>query len=204
MKPASNAVWLAAALLLSPALAGRATATGEGPATLSELEREAVAAPEPAEEMSLDDEEPMANGHVARAAFTTGVAEREPTDEVTRLGNDATRILFFTDLRDLQGQTVTHVWEHDGKVVARVPFSVKAPRWRVYSSKNLEPSWTGEWAVKVVDATGQVIHAEYFEYVPAADGGSVADAMPEEDAAPLPASMPEADDANVPAAMPEE
>lgn len=184
MKPASSAAWLAAALLLSPALAGRAAATGEGPATLSELEHEALAPPDSEagiEESAPDEDEPMANGHVARAAFTTGVAEREPIDEVSRLGNDATRILFFTDLRDLQGQTVTHVWERDGNVVARVPFAVGSPRWRVYSSKNLEPAWTGEWAVKVVDATGQVIHAEYFEYVPAAEAGAATPAsMPEE------------------------
>jgi hypothetical protein len=198
MKPAPTAAWLAAALLLSPVLAGSASATPEGPATLAELQEQEMAAPEAADEASSDEDVPMANGHVARATFTTGMADREPTDEVTRLANDATRILFFTDLRDLQGQTVTHVWEHDGNVVAKVPFTVGAPRWRVYSSKNLEPSWTGEWAVKVVDGTGQVIQVEYFEYVTAAEGGSVPASMPEGSAE---ASMPEG---SLPASMPEE
>ena len=160
-----TAGWIAAfAVLVSPSLAGNAAATEEMDATPAEaVEAEAAEASAPSEF-----EEPMANGHVARATFTTLVADREPQNEVTQLGNDHMNILFFTDLRDLQGQTVTHVWERDGQLMAQVPFAVGAPRWRVYSSKNLEPSWTGEWAVKVVDESGQVIHAEYFEYVAAA------------------------------------
>jgi hypothetical protein len=104
-------------------------------------------------------------------------------DEVKRLSNESMEILFFTDLRDLQGQTVTHLWERDAKVMAKVSFAVGAPRWRVYSSKTLDPSWTGEWSVKVVDAAGQVIHAEFFEYVTAASSESEAP----------PASMPPMD-----------
>jgi hypothetical protein len=161
MRRTLSAVWIAATALL---LAGGVSATEEmGSAPNDALEVHGGQESEPAVL-----EEPMANGHVARAIFTTGVAEREPQDEVMRLSNESTRILFFTDLRDLQGQTVTHVWERDGNLVAQVPFSVGAPRWRVYSSKELEPSWTGEWSVKVVDASGQVIHAESFHYVAAA------------------------------------
>lgn len=160
-----TAGWIAAfALLASPTLAGNAAATEEMETTPAEAVQAEAAEASAASEF----EEPMANGHVARATFTTGVADREPQDEVTQLGNDHTSILFFTDLRGLQGQTVTHVWERNGQLMAKVPFAVGAPRWRVYSSKNLEPSWTGEWTVKVVDESGQVIHAEYFEYVAAA------------------------------------
>ncbi len=172
-----TAGWIAAfALLASPTLAGNAAATEEMETTPAEAVRaEAAEASAPTEF-----EVPMPNGHVARATFTTMVADREPQDEVTQLGNDHTNILFFTDLRGLQGQTVTHIWERGGNVMAKVPFAVAAPRWRVYSSKNLEPSWTGEWTVKVVDESGQVIHAEYFEYVVAAVTGTEAS----------PASMP--------------
>jgi hypothetical protein len=174
---------IAAALIL----AGSAPATEEMGTLASdaveghgvdETEPSVVDEPEPAEF-----EEPMANGHVARAIFTTGVAEREPMDDVKRLSNETTEILFFTELRDLQGQDVTHTWEREGNVMAKVPFTVGAPRWRVYSSKTLDPSLTGEWSVKVVDAAGQVIHAEFFEYVTAASS---------ETAAP-PASMPPMD-----------
>jgi len=185
-----TAVSIAAAALL---LAGSASATeelGTYPGTDTELQAELVAAElQPAAEMKTQGseqtepeatEEPLANGHVARAGFTTGVVDREPKDEVTRLENDSIQILFFTELRGLQGQTVTHLWERDGEIMAEVPFSVGAPRWRVHSSKKLDPEWTGAWSVKVIDAEGQVIHVESFDYVAAA--------TPEPEASP--ASMP--------------
>jgi hypothetical protein len=76
------------------------------------------------------------------------------------------------------------VWERDGAEVARVPFYVGGARWRVYSSKQLDPEWTGEWSVTVVDESGRELHQEGFSYVPA--GESLPGAMDEE--AP-PASM---------------
>ncbi|MFA7620175.1 MAG: DUF2914 domain-containing protein, partial [Thiohalomonadaceae bacterium] len=64
------------------------------------------------------------------------------------------RIYFFTELRDMEGQTVSHRWEQDGEVMAEVPFNVGGPRWRVWSSKNIDSGATGEWSVAVVDGAG--------------------------------------------------
>ncbi len=168
-----NAGWIA--LLASTLLATGAAAT-EHEMMMEEAEAPKAAADPEAPEASV------ATPSVARATFTTLVADREPQDEVNRLSNENNRIIFFTDLRDLSGRSVSHVWERDGVVMARVPFSVKGPRWRVYSTKNLEPSWVGEWTVKVVDDQGNELHRESFSYV------SVAQA-PVEDSTP-PASMP--------------
>jgi hypothetical protein len=103
-------------------------------------------------------------GTVARATFTKAVEEREPVDSVDMLTTDASKVYFFTELRDMAGQTVTHRWEHDGKVMAEVPFTVNGTRWRVFSSKNLEPSWTGEWKVSVVDEGGGTLAVNTFTY----------------------------------------
>jgi hypothetical protein len=94
---------------------------------------------------------------VTRAVFTTSVAEREPVDQITSLKNDVQQVYFFTELTGLDGQTVTHKWEHAGEVKAEVTFDVKAPRWRVWSSKIFDPSWTGEWTVSVVDGSGATL-----------------------------------------------
>jgi hypothetical protein len=91
---------------------------------------------------------------VSRAVFTTAVTNREPADQITTLKNDVQQVYFFTELTGLDGQTVTHKWEHAGEVKASVTFDVKAPRWRVWSSKKFDPSWTGEWTVSVVDGSG--------------------------------------------------
>ena len=96
-----------------------------------------------------------ASDAVVRAVFTTAVADREPADQITSLKNDVPQVYFYTELKDLEGQTVTHKWEYAGEVKAEVRFDVKAPRWRVWSSKKLDPSWTGEWTVSVVDGSGE-------------------------------------------------
>lgn len=110
----------------------------------------------------------IANGTVARAIFTSQIADREPVDSLTELANDTQRIYFFTDLRGLTGQIITHQWEYAGKVMAEVKFKVGGgPRWRVYSSKNLLPEWTGDWTVSVIDENGSTLNASTFSYVPA-------------------------------------
>jgi len=109
----------------------------------------------------------FSRGSVAREAFTTQIKNHEPTDELKKLNNDVQKVYFFTDLRDLKGQTVTHRWEYNGKVMAEVHFKVRGPRWRVWSSKNLEPGWTGDWKVSVVNGAGQVISEDTLDYEPA-------------------------------------
>jgi hypothetical protein len=106
-----------------------------------------------------------AQGAVVRAQFTTDVQGNEPVDKVTSLSTDQTRILFFTELRDLAGQTVTHRWEHGDKVVSEVPLQVGAARWRTFSSKTLNPSMSGEWKASVLDASGQTLAVATFSYV---------------------------------------
>ena len=109
-----------------------------------------------------------ASDKVARAVFTTGVADREPTDQITSLKNDVQQVYFYTELKGLEGQSVAHKWEHAGEVKAAVTFDVKAPRWRVWSSKQLDPSWTGEWTVSVVDASGATLAQAKLTYETAA------------------------------------
>lgn len=101
---------------------------------------------------------------VARAQFTTEIVDREPVDEIVRLDTDATRVFFFTDLRNMQDQTVTHRWEFEGEVVSEVEFKVGGPRWRVYSAKSLNPGQSGKWTVFVLDESGWPLHASIFMY----------------------------------------
>ena len=108
-------------------------------------------------------------GRVARAAFATAIEAREPVDSIDSLSNDHSRVFFFTELVDLQGQSVVHRWEHDGQVVAEVPFEVGGPRWRVYSTKSLLPGSTGEWTATVVDGQGNVLTSQRLRYVAAAE-----------------------------------
>lgn len=93
-------------------------------------------------------------GGVARAQFTSGIENREPVDALQSIGLDSREVVFFTELRDLEGRAVAHRWIHEGETRAVVDFDVGGPRWRVWSSKDLIPQMQGEWTVEVVDDTG--------------------------------------------------
>jgi len=103
---------------------------------------------------------------VSRAQFTSRVLDREPIDSIERLSNERTSILFYSELRGLAGTTVRHRWEREGEPMAEVPFRVEANRWRVWSSKNLEPSALGTWTVSVVAADETVLATRSFTYHP--------------------------------------
>lgn len=108
------------------------------------------------------------SGRVARAIFTTAIVDREPVDDLKMLSSNTGRVYFFSDLRELAGQIVTHRWEYDGRVMAEVTFKVgSGARWRVYSSKNLLPEWTGTWTVLVNNESGQTLRSSNFEYTAA-------------------------------------
>lgn len=108
-------------------------------------------------------------GEVARAVFATEVVDREPVDAIDVLTTGTDRVFFFTELRDFGGTTVTHRWEWNGEVMAEVPFDVGGPRWRVYSTKSLQPGWVGTWTVTVLDPSGAVLETRSFEYQMAAE-----------------------------------
>ena len=104
----------------------------------------------------------LAHADVARAIVTTGIAEREPINELTTVPAGNKKVLFFTEIRDMEGQQVKHRWVHGDEVMAEVDFNIGGPRWRVWSSKNLIPEWSGEWRVEVVDAEGNVVSEKSF------------------------------------------
>ena len=109
-------------------------------------------------------------GNIARAQFTTKIEDREPVDQVAVLDNSITTLYFFADVRHMEGRTVTHSWEYDGQVISKKTFTIKGPRWRIYSQKELLPSMTGKWTVIVRDDSGWPLTAAVFRYVDSASG----------------------------------
>lgn len=106
---------------------------------------------------------------VARAVITSGVVDREPRDHLSEVTTDTRRVFFFTEIRNGKGLKVTHRWLHEGRELAAVDFAIEGDRWRVWSSKQLRPDWTGDWAVEVVTDDGRVLGGTGFEYVAAGD-----------------------------------
>ncbi|MGD8525713.1 MAG: DUF2914 domain-containing protein [Thioalkalispiraceae bacterium] len=123
----------------------------------------------PAATEELTAQSGFSRGSVMRSVFTSGIENREPVDDLETAGGSGNSITYFTELRDMSGQTAKHRWEHNGKVMAEVEFNVRGPRWRVWSSKALMPQWQGEWKVSVINAADEVISEEVIQYQPVAE-----------------------------------
>lgn len=144
-------------LAFSLALAGAGQLMAQEPAAAPAAPAP-TAAPAPAEAAPA----PATQGSVARAIITSGISEREPVDELTSVGADVPLVYLFTDLRGMQGERITHRWEHDGQVVSEVGFDVKGQRWRVWSSKTIPAGTTGAWKVHVVNSAGDILTTREF------------------------------------------
>ncbi len=129
---------------------------GSWPALASEEQRQ----PDPSAKAAV-----LIPGTVTRALFTRDIKDLEPVDTVSTLTNDLTHIVYFTEIRGMAGQTVTHRWEYNGKIILEMPIKVGTSRWRAYSTKTLFPSWVGEWKVSVVDAAGGTLSVNTFTYL---------------------------------------
>jgi len=104
-------------------------------------------------------------GQVNRALFTIGIDDREPVTIVDSIDSSShTSISFFTELSDMAGQTATHQWTYNNKVMFEKSFEVKSARWRVWTSKTLIPTWKGTWTVNVLDDERVVLSSKSFEY----------------------------------------
>ena len=109
-------------------------------------------------------------GYVARAMFSTGIVEREPVDQALILDTRTRQIYFFSDIRNMEGQSVIHHWKLNGKLVSKKEFPVKGPRWRIYSQKDLSAEMTGIWTVTVTDDRGWPMKIVKFQYIAEGQG----------------------------------
>lgn len=154
------------------------TATNDAPATTAQPPiTETAKAP-------MVEQAGFSTGSVVRSAITSSVENREPTDSLQAANTEQSQLYFFTELRDMSGQTAKHRWEHHGKVMAEVEFDVKGPRWRVWSSKSFVPNFTGDWKVSVVNGAGDVISEKTFIYETATAAQAAQPAAPAEAPAP--------------------
>lgn len=155
-----------------------ASAEDEAPAPVDEPAAAPVAQPEPQPAVTKPAPEPEApaetaahppateassepsafDARVVRTQLTSGVKDREPVDRlpspIVVSDGRIDRIMFFSEVRDLAGRTLSHRWERGGRTMADVPFAIGGNTWRMHSSKRVTPAMTGSWRVVVVDTDG--------------------------------------------------
>ncbi len=102
--------------------------------------------------------------NISQAVFAKSVEDRVPITIVTEADNSLGKIYFFTNIRNLKGSQITHRWIYKDKIKAEVSFDIKGNRWRVWSSKNLWHTWTGEWTVEVLDQNNHILLRKTFNF----------------------------------------
>ena len=102
--------------------------------------------------------------NISEAVFALNVEDRVPINIVEELDNSLGKIYFFTNIRNLKDEYITHRWIYDDKVMADVRFEVRGPRWRIWSSKNLWHTWIGQWRVQVLLDDATVLFEKTFNY----------------------------------------
>lgn len=105
---------------------------------------------------------------VSRAVLTTGIKDREPIDVLKdnlKRTEFVEKLYFFTEIKNMQGSTIHHLWFHQDQLMAEIPLPISAVRYRTYSSKNIMPSQTGQWRVEVVTQDSQLLAQKSFRII---------------------------------------
>ena len=94
------------------------------------------------------------------------VEQRKPIDVDTVFTMDEMGTLFcFTGIRNTNSdiQTITHIWEHNRRVKARIAMEVlSSPFWRCWSRKRITENQKGSWIVKIVNDEGTILGEKSF------------------------------------------
>jgi len=95
---------------------------------------------------------------VQDVAIGTGVYERVPTGISSNFEPSVGKLYAFTRIVGAEGDTrVYHKWYRGDVLVADVPLNVRSNDWRTWSTKNVQPDWTGDWRVVVVSEDGSIL-----------------------------------------------
>jgi transcriptional regulator with XRE-family HTH domain len=78
-----------------------------------------------------------------------------------------THVAFWTHVTGGRpGDTVRHVWSHQGRPAGAVDLPVGGPNWRTQSRRTLVPGTEGDWAVEARDPAGRVLVRHEFHCGP--------------------------------------
>jgi hypothetical protein len=102
--------------------------------------------------------EPSAAITVEQAVIAREIEDREPVGESTSFPAEIGQLACFTRIVGAEEETfIYHVWRHGDTERARVRLPVRSAAWRTWSTKKIDPSWTGAWTVQILDAGENVL-----------------------------------------------
>ncbi|MCK5830951.1 MAG: DUF2914 domain-containing protein [Methylococcales bacterium] len=111
----------------------------------------------------------LKEGEVSRALLSRGMKNREPIDKITssiHVGQEAAiKLYYFTEIIDMEGQTLYHHWIREGESIFKREIKVLGRRWRASTNKFIQYFNQGEWKVVLENEDGVVLNEIQFEVI---------------------------------------
>ena len=98
---------------------------------------------------------------VVMDVLATAVENRQPVEATAPIQSGVGELFYFTEVHGGPG-SIQHVWIWQGRTMATVPLEVRSSRFRTWSSKRIQPDWTGQWRVEARTADGKVLSFKEF------------------------------------------
>lgn len=142
-----------------------APATPEPPRADPQLDRLAPVAPVQAETMNVavpENHQGSTSLTVSNSGVGTDVVNRELVGRSDTFAV-GTRVVFWTSITGARaGDSIRHVWIHEGRAVANVKLPIGGTSWRTRSQRMLAQGADGEWVVEAQDESGRVLAQHAF------------------------------------------
>ncbi|MEH6582456.1 MAG: DUF2914 domain-containing protein [Halioglobus sp.] len=106
---------------------------------------------------------------VKRLLITDGVNANEPQGDISDIRQRSkvkglVRIYAYSEVHNLQGETLHYRWLHAGELIADVKIKVRSNSWRSYASKYLNDQMRGNWRVELESSEGELLAYTEFVY----------------------------------------
>ncbi len=106
----------------------------------------------------MEESESASSLSVSEGVVATAVENLTPIGAGDTFGAEVGTLYAFTRINGAETETlVKHLWFHGDNLMAEIELPVRSVNWRTYSSKNVLPSWTGQWKVDVTDEDGNLL-----------------------------------------------
>jgi len=82
----------------------------------------------------------------------TAIVDRACDSIGSTFPTDVRKVYVHTRILGIEsGGSVTHRWIYKDKIMAETKLNIGGPDWRTWSSKNIDPFWSGDWKVEIVN-----------------------------------------------------
>ncbi|MGH2571132.1 MAG: DUF2914 domain-containing protein [bacterium] len=101
---------------------------------------------------------------ISKIAICQEVQERTPVGEADSFSNQIGQLTCFTRVQNAEAPTqIFHRWYVGDEMVEEIAINVRGEQWRCWSTKTIQPGWTGTCRVEILTESGDVISTKTFQ-----------------------------------------